>query len=104
MWDEESMRWAIYDLLLDYRDILWRAIEHEEKHANDPNYLGWKWYDVKAHPAQLMKLVNENLIEISFRNSKGTYYKLVDRELTKKCLEFFRSREKVMEWLKKYNL
>jgi hypothetical protein len=70
-----------------YVEILKRAVEHEEKHMNEPYYLGWEWHDVKAWPVELMKLVREGIINIKYKSSRHTSYVLADREAVKKCLE-----------------
>jgi len=67
--------------------ILRRALEEGEKHINDPNYLGWEWSDVKAYPAELMKLVREGIAEISYKSRRYTNYRLSNREAVKKVLE-----------------
>jgi predicted house-cleaning noncanonical NTP pyrophosphatase (MazG superfamily) len=68
-------------------EILRRALEEEEKHINDPKYLGWEWSDVKAYPAELMKLVREGIAEISYKSRRYTNYRLSNREAVKKALE-----------------
>lgn len=70
-----------------HRDILQRAIEVEEKNINKPNWLGWEWHEVRAYPAQLVKLVIEGIIEVNFKSNSSTCYLLVDRELTKRALK-----------------
>ena len=69
-----------------YVEILKRAVEHEESHLNDEHYLGWEWSDVRAYPAELMKLVREGIINIKYKTRRYTYYILVDREAVKKSL------------------
>jgi hypothetical protein len=68
-------------------EILKRAIEHEENHAKDAHYLGWEWSDVRAYPAELMKLVREGIVNIKYKSRRYTNYVLADREAVKKCLE-----------------
>ena len=68
-------------------EILKRALEHEENHAKDAHYLGWEWSDVRAYPAELMKLVREGIVNIKYKSRRYTNYVLADRETVKKCLE-----------------
>ncbi len=68
-------------------EILSRAIEVEEKNANKPNWLGWEWYEVRAYPAQLVKLVIEGAIKVNFKSNASTCYLLADREMTKRALK-----------------
>ena len=70
-----------------YAEILKRAVEHEEEHANEPHYLGWQWHDVRAWPVELMKLVREGIAEITYKSRRFTHYALVNRETVKKCLK-----------------
>jgi hypothetical protein len=71
-------------------EILQRAVEHEENHAEDAHYLGWEWSDVRAYPAELMKLVREGIVNIKYKSRRYTHYVLADREAVKKCLELKR--------------
>ena len=71
-------------------EILKRAVEHEEKHAKDEYYLGWEWSDVRAYPAELMKLVRAGIVNIKYKSRRYTNYVLADREAVKKCLESIR--------------
>ncbi len=70
-----------------YRDILQRAIEAEEKNAESPHYLGWEWYDVRAYPAQLVKLVIAGITNVHFKSNSSTNYLLVDRDATRQALK-----------------
>ena len=70
-----------------YSEILQRAIEAEEKNAQNPHYLGWEWYDVRAYPAHLVKLVIAGITNVNFKSNSSTNYLLVDREATKKALK-----------------
>lgn len=70
-----------------FAEILKRAVEHEENHAKDAHYLGWEWSDVRAYPAELMKLVREGIADIKYKSRRYTNYVLADREAVKKCLE-----------------
>ena len=77
-----------------YREILERIVKVEEeaekghhKDAESIKSLGWEWYHVQAYPAELMKLVREGIIEITYKSRKYTHYKLKDREAVKRVLE-----------------
>jgi hypothetical protein len=70
-----------------YRDVLQRAVEVEEQHSATPDWLGWEWHDVRAYPAQLVKLVIEGVAKVNFKSNSSTCYLLVDRELTKRILK-----------------
>ena len=68
-------------------EILKKAVEHEENHAKDAHYLGWEWSDVRAYPAELMKLVREGIVDIKYKSKRSTYYILANKEAVKKYLE-----------------
>lgn len=70
-----------------YRDVLQRAIEAEEKDIEDQHYLGWEWYNVRAYPAQLVKLVIAGITNVNFKLNSSTCYLLVDRQATKEALK-----------------
>lgn len=70
-----------------YREVLQRAIEAEEKNAQNPHYLGWEWYDVRAYPAQLVKLVIAGITNVNFKSNSSTNYVLVDRQAAKQVLK-----------------
>lgn len=70
-----------------YREILQKAIEAEENNAQNTHYLGWEWYDVRAYPAQLVKLVIAGITNINFKSNSSTNYLLVDRQMTKQALK-----------------
>lgn len=70
-----------------YREILQRAIEVEAKNAENPHYLGWEWYDVRAYPAHLVKLVIAGITNVNFKSNSSTNYLLVDRLTTKQALK-----------------
>lgn len=71
-----------------YREILQRAIEVEEREGSkSPHWLGWEWYEVRAYPAHLVKLVIEGIAKVNFKSNSSTNYVLVDREVTKKALK-----------------
>lgn len=68
-------------------EILKRAVEHEEANSKNPHYLGWEWSDVRAYPAELMKLVREGIINIKYKSRRYTNYVLADREAVKNVLK-----------------
>jgi len=70
-----------------YREILQRAVDVEEENKKNPNWLGWEWYEVRAYPAQLVKLVIEGAIKVNFKSNSSTNYLLVNRELVKQALK-----------------
>jgi len=70
-----------------YKEILERAVQHEEKNLGKEYYLGWEWSDVRAYPAELMKLVREGIVDIQYKSRRYTNYKLADRECVKSVLE-----------------
>jgi hypothetical protein len=70
-----------------YKEILERAVQHEEKNLGKEYYLGWEWSDVRAYPAELMKLVREGIADIQYKSRRYTNYKLADRECVKNVLE-----------------
>lgn len=70
-----------------YIDILKLAVEQEEKHANDKDYLGWEWSDVRAYPATINKLIIKGLVYKSYDSANFTNYRLVDLEATKNALK-----------------
>jgi len=72
----------------DYREVFERAIAIEDKPPNDfTKDYGWEWSDVKAHPAKLIKLVTEDLLDIKYKSRRYTHYKLKDKEAIRKALE-----------------
>jgi hypothetical protein len=70
-----------------YYDILQKAIQAEEKNMGNPHYLGWEWYDVRAYPAQLVKLVITGIANVNFKSNSSTNYLLADRQATKQALK-----------------
>lgn len=68
-----------------YRAIVERAVEVEEG-KKDPHWLGWKWHDVRAYPAQIVRLVVEGIVKVNFESNSSTNYLLVNRESIKKGL------------------
>ena len=70
-----------------YRTILEKAVDFEERNATNPNWLGWEWYEVRAYPAQLVKLVIAGVTDVKFKSNSSTNYLLADREATKQALQ-----------------
>lgn len=70
-----------------YREILQRAIEVERENSKNPHWLGWEWHEVRAYPAQLVKLVIEGVIKVNFKSNSSTNYLLVNPELTKQAVK-----------------
>ena len=83
-----------------YMKILKRIIEIEEA-CEKGNYrskglsdsdcyiiksIGWQWHHVQAWPTELMKLVREGIIKITYKSRRYTHYKLVNRDLVKRAL------------------
>jgi hypothetical protein len=68
-----------------YRAIVERALEVEEGNEN-PHWLGWKWHDVRAYPAQIVRLVIEGIAKVNFDSNSSTNYLLVDRDNIKRGL------------------
>lgn len=70
-----------------YLGILQRAVEVEEKNVDKPHWLGWEWYEVRAYPAQLVKLVIAGVTKVNFKSNSSTTYLLEDREITKQAIK-----------------
>jgi hypothetical protein len=66
--------------------VLRAALEEETSHAGQPTYLGWEWYEVRAYPATLVKLVVDGLISVNFKSNSSTCYLLRDAESIKRQL------------------
>ena len=69
-----------------FKEILKRAVEHEEKGAKEKHYLGWEWHEVRAYPTELMKCVREGICNIKYKSRRYTCYVLANREAVKKAL------------------
>ena len=77
-----------------YREILERIVKVEEdamksihKESEIINRIGWEWHHVQAYPAELMKLVREGIVDITYKSRRYTHYKLKDREAVKEALK-----------------
>jgi len=70
-----------------YAEILLRAIKVEENKSGDHYFLGWEWHEVRAWPAELMKLVREGIVNITYKSRRYTHYKLADRDAIKRALK-----------------
>lgn len=66
--------------------VLRAALEEETSHSGQPTYLGWEWYEVRAYPATLVKLVVDGLIRVNFKSNSSTCYLLRDAESIKRQL------------------
>ena len=77
----------------EYKNLLKRIIEVENNPREDIiRTIGWQWYHVRALPAQLMKLVREGIVDVTYKSSKYTHYKLRDKkavELASKYKKFY---------------
>lgn len=62
------------------------AVQEEDIHAGEPHYLGWEWYQVRAYPASLMKLVIDGVIRVNFKSNSSTCYLLVDPAAVKEVV------------------
>ena len=69
-----------------YRPILERAVEAEEKNTN-PHWLGWRWHEARAYPAQIVKLVIEGIARVNFESNSSTNYLLVNRQAVKQAVK-----------------
>jgi hypothetical protein len=79
----------------EYARVLKLAVQHEEKNASEPHYLGWTWADVRAFAGNLNKLVVDGLVEVTYDSANFTNYKLTNLEATKEALQEFENlREK----------
>jgi len=70
-----------------YAKILRMALEQEEKHLNQPDYVGWEWHEVGASPQELRKLVTEGIVTRKFSSKNHKIHLLSNREAVKKALE-----------------
>lgn len=85
-------------------ELLERIIQYEEEHLRPDlmKYFNkdaiWEWYNVRAEPKTLNKLVRMGIIDIVRQNARGrTDYSLTDREALKKAIETLNERsEKVI--------
>ena len=68
------------------RSILREAVQVEDANAASSNWLGWQWFDVRAYPATLMKLVINGVIRVNFKSNSATCYLLTDSAATKSAL------------------
>ncbi len=84
-----------------YYEILSRIVDVEEaaeKGSHEDSEIikdiGWEWHHVRALPAELMILVREGIIEVQYKSSRHTHYRLKDREVVKRALMKFKSQSK----------
>jgi len=71
----------------EYVKVLRLAINHEDSAANVPNYQGWQWHDVQAHPTKLIRLVTEGIAKICWRTRNSTCYLLRDSDAVRKAIK-----------------
>lgn len=62
----------------EYVKTLKKAVEHEERNASNPHYLGWEWYDVETFGTKLQRLVVDGIAKINFKSRSSTCYLLQD--------------------------
>lgn len=68
------------------RPTLAAALEHEDGHRSEATYYGWEWFDVRAYPASLMKLVVDGLISVTLKTNSTTAYRLSDIDAVRAAL------------------
>ena len=73
----------------EYVKTLDLAEKHEREHSKEPNYLGWRWFDVRTEGVKLKKLVINDIIKINFKSNSATCYLLKDRTRTIGALIYF---------------
>jgi hypothetical protein len=71
----------------EYIKILRLALSHEDSAANVPNYQGWQWHDVQAHPTKLIRLVTEGIAKICWKTRNSTCYMLRDSDAVRKAIK-----------------
>jgi hypothetical protein len=84
-----------------YYEILSRIVDVEEaaekglhEESEIIKKIGWEWHHVRALPAELMILVREGIIEVQYKSSRYTHYRLKDKEVVKRALMKFKSQSK----------
>ena len=73
----------------EFKEILEKAIEQEEEHAEEPHYLGWEWYAVETPGAKLSQLVYKGIAKVNFSSRSSTNYLLKDREAVGEALAYY---------------
>jgi len=70
----------------EYAEILRRARDLEDEHAGDESWLGWQWFQVRANPGQITKLVTMGLVTVTLSTKSSTHYRLTDPSLVEIAL------------------
>jgi len=71
----------------EYFKVLRLALNHEDSAADVPNYQGWQWHDVQAHPTKLIRLVTEGIAKICWKTRNSTCYLLRDSDAVRKAIK-----------------
>jgi len=71
----------------EWRRIFEKMIKAEEENESKGYMCDWEWHEINTPPHVIRKLVYEGIVEITHKSNKHTYYRLVDRELTKQILQ-----------------
>lgn len=86
----------------EYVKTFIRAIEQETANANNPNYLGWEWYNVETLGAKLQRLVVNGFIRVNFHSRSSTCYRLNNmNEIVNALQGFLPNDEKSQEVIRK---
>jgi hypothetical protein len=73
----------------EYVKTFKKAIEHERANSNNPNYLGWEWYDVETLGAKLQRLVVNGFVKVNFHSRSSTCYRVNNLNEVLDALESF---------------
>lgn len=71
----------------EIRKIVAKALELEEVAKANPHYLGWEWHEIPVPLPKLKVLVEEGIIQISYRSRSTTQYKVKDPEDSRRALD-----------------
>jgi len=71
----------------EYIKTLKKAVEHEERNAGNPHYLGWEWYDVETFGTKLQRLVVAGIAKVNFKSRSSTCYLLQNLKAVKAALQ-----------------
>lgn len=85
--DEETIE--ILKKALELEEELSRREEEHRKLYNSDIRYGFEWYEVRASPQKLNKLVREGLLDIVYKSNKSTWYRLRDPEYVRSLLNSF---------------
>ncbi|MEM3086928.1 MAG: AAA family ATPase [Halobacteria archaeon] len=80
---------AARDLALAHRALLGRALVlEEERRAQHPEWPpSWEWFEVKAEPHVLRRLLLAGLLRVEWRSNSGTHYRVEGPEEVRALLE-----------------